>query len=167
MNLLCYCIFPRFNPVFSLEKCVLLLISASVMGISGAPGVFSTEIELSFYWIFLQIVWTAFCLFRKDKKQKTRGANSKIFGYSLFVTKVLVLGVSMLIQDKSMSLPHANSPKIKKKSDVKICDEKIFKYYMKVLSNSVFIVSHPISKTHGSTKKKKKKNISNERKTFL
>ena len=110
---------------------------------------------------------TAFCLFRKDKKnQKTRGVNSKIFGHSLFVTKVLALNVSMLIQDKSMSLSHANSPRIKNKSDVKICDEKILKYYMKVLSNSVFIVSHPISKTHGSKKKKQTNRVIKRRRFY-
>ena len=110
---------------------------------------------------------TAFCLFRKDKKkQKTRGVNSKIFGHSLFATKVLALNVSMLIQDKSMSLSHANSPRIKNKSDVKICDEKILKYYMKVLSNSVFIVSHPISKTHGSKKKKQTNRVIKRRRFY-
>ena len=63
--------------------------------------------------------------------------------------------VSMLIQDKSMSLLHVNSPKMKKKSDVKI-QKTDTKYYMKVLSNSVFIVSHPISK------KNRKKNEKSE-----
>ena len=44
---------------------------------------------------------------------------------------------------------------MKKKSDVKI-QKTDTKYYMKVLSNSVFIVSHPISK------KNRKKNEKSE-----
>ena len=48
------------------------------------------------------------------------GINSKLFGNSVFVTEVLAFNVSMSIQDKSMPLTHLNSPRITKKSDIKI-----------------------------------------------
>ena len=83
-----------------------------------------------------------FVSFVKITQGNNKLRNSKFFGNSLFLTEVVAFSVSMLIQDKSMSLPLVNSPRIKKKSDV---IKTGVKCYRQVLPNSVIFVSHHIA----------------------
>ena len=83
---------------------------------------FFTEIETLFCWIFASYGMNSlFLVSKKSYGELASGVNSKLFGNSLFVTELLAFSVSMLIQHKqSMFLLHVSSPRIKKKSDVKI-----------------------------------------------
>ena len=70
-------------------------------GNTGSSEEFSAETETDFCMIFSSHCINSFLLVsEKLPRELTSGANSKLFGNTLFVTEVLVFIVSMLIQHK-------------------------------------------------------------------